>query len=146
MSPERKEGINTCITNVVLELLYSCMHWYMSNKTDLHLFTYHLLQGKLGCVTCRGKFTESLCLPSSQNSSSGGCALWKAKCWWYLLSLALSGYEKTEESSETQMCPVHFAQSMNPPSTHPSLYECLEMGRKNTAGPPFLFFLPFGRK
>lgn len=68
MSPERKEGINTCITNVILELLYSCMHWYMSNKTDLYLFTYHLLQGKLGYVKCRGKFTENLCCPAPRTA------------------------------------------------------------------------------
>lgn len=87
MSPGRKEGINTCITNVVLELLYICVHWYMPNITYFNLFTFRLLQRLLDCVIWGGHTWRAFSCSAPRPALWEAGLWWGTRSWWYYFEL-----------------------------------------------------------
>lgn len=130
MSLGRKEGINTGITNVVLELFYICVHWYMPNITYVNLFTCRLLQGLLGCIIRRRYVWRAFACPAPRPALREAVLWRRAKCWWYLLSLSLSGYERTEEPTEPWICPFCIPWSKSVPVHAPHRTGSVGKGRK----------------
>ena len=130
MSPGRKDGINTCITNVVLELLYICVYWYMPNITYFNLFTCRLLQRVLGCIIRRGCVRRASACPAPRPALREAVLWWRAECWWCLLSMALSCCERR----------AHWASDV--PFLHP-----MKQGQeKIQQGLPFLCHLSVNRR
>lgn len=130
VSPGRKEGMNTCITNVVLELLDICVHWYMPNITYLDLFTCKLLEGLLGGIMCRGCVWRAFACPAPRPALREAVPWWRTKCWWYLWSLSLSGCERPEEPTEPWMCPFCIPWNKSVPMCAPCCTGSVDKGRR----------------
>lgn len=102
----------------------------MPDITYFNLFTCRLLQRLLGCAICRGHVRGAFTCPAPRPALREAVLWWRAKCWWDLLSLAFSGYERTEEPTEHQICPFCIPWSKSAPVHTPCCMGSAGKGRK----------------